>query len=585
MQINRNMSAVMTNNQLLRTENKLAASMERLSSGLKINQASDNPAGIAISNKMKAQIDALDQAESNASDAISVLQIADGALNEVSSILQRMRELSVQAANGTNSYSDRQSIQAEIDELKKEVDRISTDTEYNTKALLDGSSDVRVYGKHASRYTVSESVEAQMYHMNVTEAAQQATVAMSYDVPAAEGTMTINGVAVNVSSGMTRDMYVQEIRNAAAEAGCYVEVQEPDPAANFAGSILVKSNYYGLDETIEFSMSEELAVATGLRNNADCTFVVKEAAMTFGKDVDTEKGKISIAGVNVEIEAGSKMADYYDKISEAAKKAGYATAFDADGNLIVRSEKAGTAELIEFAVSDDLAEKLDMMNKFKGEYQVNTAGKDAVVTIPKTQNADPNGAFDADVLKETGFTTTTTVDVKGNRVVITDNNGFSIDFLLDEGFPGNTPVAPTEEGNFAIEVTDIGSMTIQIGGNEHQDMDVRIAEVSTASLYVDAVDVSVVKGADRAMIALDGAISTLSATRSRIGAFQNRLEYANSSLAATNENMTAAYSGLLDTDMAEEMTEYTQQNILSQAAISVLSQANELPQQVLSLLQ
>ena len=582
MQINRNMSAVMTNNQLLRTENKLAASMERLSSGLKINQASDNPAGIAISNKMKAQIDALDQAESNASDAISVLQIADGALNEVSSILQRMRELSVQAANGTNSYSDRQSIQSEIDELKKEVDRISSDTEYNTKALLDGSSDVRVYGKHASRFEVSSSVGAQVYHMNVTEAAQQATVEMSYDVPDAEGTMTINGVAVNVSSGMSRDMYVQEIRNAAAEAGCYVEVQEPDPATNFAGSILVKSNYYGLDETVEFSMSKELAEATGLRNNADCTYVVKEAAMTF-EDVQTVDGKISIAGVAIEIEAGNTMADYYDEISEAAKKAGYATAFDANNNLIVRSEKAGTAELIEFSVTDDLAEELGMMDDFKGEYQVNTAGKDAVVTIPKTQDpTDPTADFDAGVLKDTGFTSTTTVDVNGNKVVLSDNNGFSISFLLEEGYAAGTA---TKEGNFAIEVTDIGSMTIQIGGNEHQDMDVRISEVSTQSLYVDNVDVSVVKGADRAMVALDEAIASLSATRSRIGAFQNRLEYANSSLAATNENMTAAYSGLLDTDMAEEMTEYTQQNILSQAAISVLSQANELPQQVLSLLQ
>ena len=118
MHINRNMSAVITNNQLLRTENKLAKSMERLSSGLKINHASDNPAGIAISNKMKAQIDALDQAESNASDGISVLQIADGALNEVAGILQRMRELSVQAANGTNAYVDRVSMQNEIDELK-----------------------------------------------------------------------------------------------------------------------------------------------------------------------------------------------------------------------------------------------------------------------------------------------------------------------------------------------------------------------------------------------------------------------------------------------------------------------------------
>jgi len=578
MQINRNMSAVMTNNQLLRTENKLAASMERLSSGLKINQASDNPAGIAISNKMKAQIDALDQAESNASDAISVLQIADGALNEVSSILQRMRELSVQAANGTNSYSDRQSIQAEIDELKKEVDRISSDTEYNTKALLDGSSDVRVYGENASRYMVSDAVPAQMYHMNVEAAAEQATVEMSLAVPAADGTITINGVAVNVSSGMTQDMYVQEIRNAAAEAGCSVEIDE------VTSKLYVKSNYYGYNESIQFSMSKELAEAVALRDNTDCTYVVNEAAMTFDKAVATVAGKISIAGVEIEVEAGNTMEDYYDEIKAAAEKAGYATTLDANNNLVVRSEKAGKAELIEFSITDDLAEALNVIGTYAGEYQVNTAGVDAVVTIPKTQNADPNGAFDADVLKNTGFTSTTTVDVDGNRVVITDNNGFSIDFLLDEGFP-KTPVAPTEEGNFSIEVTDIGSMTVQIGGNEHQDMDVRISEVSAASLYVDTVDVAVVKGADRAMVTLDGAISTLSATRSRIGAFQNRLEYANSSLAATNENMTAAYSGLLDTDMAEEMTEYTQQNILSQAAISVLSQANELPQQVLSLLQ
>ena len=136
MQINRNMSAVIANNQLLGIEDRLSASIERLSSGLKINRASDNPAGMAISNKMKAQIDALDQAEANAADGISVVQIADGALNEVSSILQRIRELSVQAANGVNSFNDRQSMQDEVAELVKEVDRISADTEYNTKKLL-----------------------------------------------------------------------------------------------------------------------------------------------------------------------------------------------------------------------------------------------------------------------------------------------------------------------------------------------------------------------------------------------------------------------------------------------------------------
>lgn len=570
MQINRNMSAVITNNQLLRTENKLAASMERLSSGLKINHASDNPAGIAISNKMKAQIDALDQAESNASDAISVLQIADGALNEVSSILQRMRELSVQAANGTNAYSDRQSIQAEIDELQKEVDRISSDTEYNTKALLDGSSDVRVYGKNASRYMVSESVPAQVYSMNVTAAAQQATVELDYEVPQEEGRITINGVVVNVSSGMSQEMYLQELRNAATEAGCYVEVQEADPANNIDSKILVKSNYYGYDESIEFSISKELAETASIENNPACEYVVNEASMAFDGTVQTVAGSISIAGVEVEIEPGEPLSNYFDAITAAAEKAGY-TANVENGELIVKSESAGKAEIIEFGVSYDLAVELGMMDDYDGEYQVNSVGVDAEVTIPSS-DTDPT------VREETGFTSTTTVDVNGNRVVITDNDGFSIDFLLDEGF--------SDAANpFTIEVTDIGSMTIQIGGNEHQDMDVRISEVSAASLYIDTVDVSVVNGADRAMVTLDEAIASLSAARSRIGAFQNRLEYANASLAATNENMTSAYSGLLDTDMAEEMTEYTQQNILNQAAISVLSQANELPQQVLSLLQ
>ena len=576
MQINRNMSAVMTNNQLLRTENKLAASMERLSSGLKINQASDNPAGIAISNKMRAQIDALDQAESNASDAISVLQIADGALNEVSSILQRMRELSVQAANGTNAYSDRQSIQAEIDELKKEVDRISSDTEYNTKALLDGSSDVRVYGKNASRYAVSDSVPAQVYQMNVNAAAEQATVELDYKVPAEDGRMSINGVVVNVSAGMTEDMYIQELRNAATEAGCYVEIQEEDPANNIEKKILVKSNYYGTDESIEFSMSKELAEDIGVGDNADATYVVNEASMTFDANATLVVGQISIDGVHVEIDDDTKvLGDYFDKIIAAAEKAGHLASVDANGNLVVNSKSAGKAEMIEFSISEDLANLdangKDIINHYDGEYQVNTSGIDADVTIPSSY-ADPT------VREATGFTSTTTVDVNGNRVLITDNNGFSIDFLLDEGFFDTA-------NPFEIEVTDLGSMTIQIGGNEHQDMDVRIAEISSESLYVEAVDVSVVKGADRAMVTLDGAIATLSATRSRIGAFQNRLEYAVSSLASTNENMTAAYSGLLDTDMAEEMTEYTQQNILSQAAISVLSQANELPQQVLSLLQ
>lgn len=158
MKVNHNMSAVITNKQLLRTENKVTEAMERLSSGLKINHSKDNPAGMAISNKLNLQIEGLDQASQNASDGISVLQTTDGALNEVTSLIQRMRELSVQAASDSNTPDDKKAIQQEVEELKKEINRVSKDTEFNTKSLLDGSIQRRVYGTNATRMAVSSKV-------------------------------------------------------------------------------------------------------------------------------------------------------------------------------------------------------------------------------------------------------------------------------------------------------------------------------------------------------------------------------------------------------------------------------------------
>lgn len=567
MHINRNMSAVITNNQLLRTENKLSASMERLSSGLKINHASDNPAGLAISNKMRAQINALDQAEANASDGISVLQIADGALNEVTSIIQRMRELAVQAANGTNSYSDRSSIQDEIDELQKEVDRISTDTEYNTKTLLDGSSDVRVYANQGSRFYVTDAVDANLYSINLAEMATKADVELTYEAPTANGMISINGVTADITAGMSKEEYLHEIRTAAAEAGCYVEID--------ADTLIIKSDYFGSAEAIEFTASSGLADSMGVVDNAECEYLLNEASITVTYPNPAVDGEMDINGAVVKITAGMTEDEYVAAVSKAAEEAGLDAIYDAaTGALTIKSESSQSADRFPFSVTNDLADAIGIKNGTNGEYVVNCTGTDAQVTIPTGYEA-------------AGFTATTTVETVGNRIIISDNNGFKIDFLVDEKYQPNVDDAAANEanGNYKIEVTDIGSMTIQIGANEHQTMDVRISEISSASLYIDTVDVAVAKGADRAMVTLDEAIAKLTETRSRIGAFQNRLEYATSSLAETGENVTAAYSGLMDTDMAQEMTEYTQQNVLNQAAISVLAQANELPQQVLSLLQ
>ena len=483
MKITRNLSAALTNRQLLRTENKLSLSMERLSSGYKINKAGDNPAGMAISHKMRAQINGLDQAETNAEDGQSVLRIADGALNEVSNMLQRMRELSVQAANGTNSYSDRQSIQDEIVQLAEEVDRISTDTEYNQQTLLDGSANVRsyakgmhnangtstVYSQSVSRLDVSEQVLPGTYKLTVQNAATAAAGSLDFSNATQDGTVTINNVSVDYKAGMNMEDFFQSLRQAAEEAGYVVDAEE-DANNQVNGKFNIYSASKGSRETLSITVSDGLA---------------QEVKM--------------------------------------------------DGATQDPDSKAWTAQ---------------------------TTGTDATVTI--------NG-------QDSGFDKSATYSAQGNRIKITDNGGFSIDFLLsDEAQPDDT---------IEFDVTDIGALSIQIGANQYQDMDVLIPEVSAKSLYLDTVDVAVNGGADKALVTLDEAIAKLSSVRSGIGAYTNRLEYASSSLAETQEDMTNAYSGIMDTDMAEEMTEFTQQNVLEQASMSVLAQANDLPQQVLSLLQ
>lgn len=490
MKINHNMSAIITNHQLLNTENSLSSTMERLSSGLKINHAKDDAAGMAISTKMRAQIEGLDQASRNASDGNSILQTADGALNEVTDMIQRMRELAVQAANGTNTDDDRDAIQKEIESLKEEIDRISTDTEFNKKTLFDGSLDTRVYADHLSRITVSDAVTAGEYLLTITQAATQATyndplagavLEPSYindngEVPRdfdtipedAAGVVVINGREIEINEGDTAETVYEKLRDGAELGECDIipldaNYVEKTGAYAFGDALQITSVFYGIDSKVQISCdNEQLANFLGLPTN------------------------------NV----------------------------------------------------DDMP-----------------VGTDAQITL------DTDSAFGAHC----------TYALDGNRVTISNRAGFEISFMADAGYESTEPIL--------IEVTNIGTLTLQIGANENQTMEVRIPEVSTESLYIDDLDVMTVNGADRAIIQLDEALQKVSNVRSKIGAYQNRLDHAVASLDQESQDMTAALSRIEDADMAEEMTEYTKLNVLSQAATSVLAQANEIPQQVLQLLQ
>lgn len=479
MKINNNISAVITNKQLLGTESNLSASMERLSSGLKLNHASDNPAGMAISNKMKAQIRGLDQASRNSSDGTSVIQTVDGALGEVTDMLQRMRELAVQAENGVNSQKEKEACQLEIASLRDEVDRISQTTEYNTKSLLDGSLDARVYTDkenrdYVSRTYVSDQVAEGTYSLTVEKAATNATFdtgVMVDDLVGKNGILSINGYTVTIDDKMTKDQIYTALRDGAEIGECTIsKIDEP---------LSFKSTAYG--------------------SHAEITLLQQ-----------SKDGDIFGAGIPN-------------------------TAADPKADAVV------------------------------------AMGKNAEITL------DTDSAFDARA----------TVSYEGNKINITNTDGFQMSFLLEAGFEkGFTTAAGTvSAGVINLEVTDIGIMDLQIGANEGQTMQVRIPATDVESLYLDDIDVTTIHGATKAMDRLDDAISKISQIRSQIGAYENRLDYTVASLDETQENMTAALSRIEDVDMAEEMTEYTKYNVLQQAGTSVLAQANELPTQALQLLQ
>lgn len=501
MRINHNIPALKANNSLGKTNKALDKSLERLSSGYRINRASDDAAGMAISQKMKTQIAGLNQASRNAADGISVIQTAEGALQEVGEMLQRMRELAVQAANGTNADSDRKAIQQEINQLNQEINRISDTTEYNTMTLLDGNLNCQSYSNMdtVSLISLSDTVDTSDYTFNVEQDARQAVLAgiqlgARDEVVGASGTININGCAIDVREDETFGELYSEIRS----------VCDTMSIIAFVGSA--------------------------------------------GADPDDDE---AIAGYTQEsIEDG--------------------------GELILVSEQYGSKRSIELHCdSEALRDQLGI----DGGEGVKAYGVDAVAT-----------------LTEQGFEKTATVSADGNVLTVTDLSGFEIKFEVAPGTAGTdftdvsvdgteADISAGDEVEVTVSVLSAGPMDLQIGANEGQMMEVRVPKVSAKTLGVDAVNVCTQDGAVEAIALCDIAIDQVSAVRAKLGAYENRLDHAIANLKVSNENITEALSRIEDADMAEEMTVYTQKNVLSQAGTSMLAQANERPQTILSLLQ
>lgn len=486
MRINTNIPALISNNNLQKSQVRMATAIERLSSGYKINHAKDDPAGAAISNIMRSQIRALEQAENNASNGISVIETAEGAMEEIGNMLQRMNELAVKAVNGSNTDEDREAIQLEIDALCTEIDRISKDTEFNDQSLLDGNFQRRVYFEGNGEY-----------------------------VDQAGATQT--GV-VNLNSQMLL-LRVTDI---------------------------VEANNYNL------SITSKAEKATG----------------TVAQGSIQEGGSYRLNSYSFDIPQGATDDEITSILQKAGEKTGITITRDANNNFKLESEEYGSDIVINFVDLQRPENDNGMLESAGGAISRSaiTNGKDVGVTIPQADNA---------------FSETATIITKGDKISVHDINGFELTIKVGDYGETATTIAPQ---NLNVNVKDMGKMQVQIGANEGQSVDFNIAEVSCATLGLEDINVLSESTASRAIEKIQSAINTITANRTQLGAYQNQLEYSVSNLSVSQENMTTAYSRIKDLDMAEEMTEYTQTTVLSQAATSVLAQANARPETVLQLL-
>ncbi len=444
-------------------------SMQKLSSGLRINNAADDAAGLAISEKMRGQIRGLDQASSNAQDAISLIGTAEGALNETHSILQRMRELSVQAATDTNTATDRSEIQKEVSQLTQEIDRIANTTEFNTKKLLTGD------------------------------------------------------VGVKVSDG----------------------------------KILTQVNTTA--ETKSGTLTLDNAVAATLATKATGTWGMGAGTTTAATD-----GTLNITAngntYNIGFSAGQTFEDIAKQISSTVN--GYSATFDnTSGDLVIKSNEANADQ--SFTMVEATAGSLVAASDF-------TSGGADEVTTTAGSNASGLAASGA-----TGIA----FSYKGDQVTVTAGDFKGLSFTLAPANAGDTTVATNTK---TITVSD--SLTFQIGANKDQNLSLAINAMDSQNLGVSGIDVTTQAGANNAIELVNNAIETVSSERSKLGAYQNRLEHTIANLGTSSENLTSSESRIRDVDMAKEMSTFSKNNILAQAAQAMLAQANQQPQQVLQLL-
>jgi flagellin len=460
--INMNIASLNAQRNLNQSQSALQTSLQRLSSGLRINSAKDDAAGLAITERFTAQIRGLNQASRNANDAISLSQTAEGALGEITNNLQRIRELSVQSANATNGGTDRAALQNEVSQLVSEIDRVASQTSFNGVKLLDGTFTSQSFqvGANAGETIAIASISSS----RTTDLGASYSASVTGGVTTAAllaGDISINGVGIG-----------------AAVAGSG-NGQTTDSAFSIAQAINASQN------TVTATANATTVTGSGISNGAI-------AANAF-----------QINGVNV------------GAVADGGSAAGQAT------NVVAAINLVSAASGVTAAVSG-------------GQVQL-TAGDGRNIVIGGT-------------ITNTGLT------------------------------------AATTRSTVSLSTTASAGVTIAGSGVAKAGLTAATTASSLTGTAVSAISVATLAGANTAITSVDAALATVNSARATLGAYQNRFTSTIANIATTAENLTASRSRIQDADFAAESAQLTRGQILQQAGVAMLAQANALPNNVLSLL-
>lgn len=583
-----NISSMFSNRQLGITTKSKAKSAEKLGSGYKINRAADDAAGLSISEKMRRQIRGLTQASNNCQDGVSMCQIADGALAEVDDMLHRITELSVKASNGTNSPSDRKDIQGEIDELVAEIDRISTTTKFNELYLFKGTD------KLITNSDGTPAVEG-----DIPFSAFKITNVNLGNTPYTGGVDNINHLGLKAVVDLPGSGFNGKEYNLIYDIGS-TSNSDMQISYNSSGTTVV-------DKDI---LSNMTFTGTGgsLTNPADPLYrTFKYENATTGVDLDIKQTIVANESnpenkfytISFEVKNNSAFNVDVDYMFEAD------TAYNDDDNCetyFVSGNKVGQTVLYDSGYTGSNPNVL----------------KQSAPTSFSIINADEALAFSEKISfvdAPSKFIIGAYSNIEGLDLYQGDYGGLSLghstnrmdlafgaiyDYNLAAGATKsvtmNYGIAKTENdpnllgnkitrSNNSFEHSNKLDVWLQAGGENTHGFYVEIDEMNSTVIGINDLDVSTINGARSALDKIDGALKKVNENRSKIGAQQNRIEHSIKNLDNVVENTAASESRIRDTDMASEMVKFSKESILQQAGESVLAQANQSPQGVLSLLQ